>query len=93
VHLAYTHMHTHRISLLNCLKHLLPLFIILLVLLKLLLTLGEQHTAEVVSLQLPIRCHPLHFHGGEDLAEVCIGYAKVGLLQCLCERVEGWVVV
>ena len=72
-------MYTHRISILNCLKHLLPLFVILLlVLLKLLLALGEQHAAEVVSLLLPIRCRPLHLHGRQYLAEVRIGNAEAG---------------
>lgn len=80
---------THSLSLLNPNQHGISLFIFLLILLKLLLALGQQHSTEVCGSRPPILSHTLHLDGGQHLAEVGIGNAEVWLLQSLQGEREG----
>ncbi len=63
--------------------HLLQVLIVLLVLLKLLLALCEEDTTEVGVLPGPLLCGPLDPHRRQDLAQVGIALAVLGMLQYL----------
>ena len=78
---------THRLCLLNGHQHSLLLLIFFLILLKLLLALGEEHSPKGRDLCLAIM-GPLHLDRGQNLAQVSVRNAEVRFLQCLPKKRE-----